>query len=102
VLMLDRGVLTQQAIGNITSEPLQQITLQLAPQTTGDVLSILQNITEVVAVKQSNKHGYILSYNAAKSPKFDLQLLESLHQNKLQYRQLSKGLSLEEQLFSEN
>lgn len=100
VLMLDRGVLSQQAIGE-TSSPLQQITLLLAPQTKGDALSILQNLPQVVAVKRYQKYGYILSYNAAQSPQFDVQLLEGLHRHNLQYRQLVIGVSLEQQLFSE-
>lgn len=102
VLMLDRGVLSQQTIGELSSQPLQQITLLLEPLNDANPLAILQELPQVVAAKRSNKHGYILSYNALQSPKFDLQLLEALHQNNLQYRQLSKGVSLEEQLFSED
>lgn len=101
VLMLDHGVLTQQEIGAMSTNPLQQITLHLMPQTAIDPLTTLRSFSDVIAVRQTQQHSFIVSYHEEKSPRFDLTLLENLYQHGLNYRQIAKGVSLEEQLFSE-
>ena len=101
VLMLDQGVLSQQAIGEVSANALQQLTILIEPQQGINALQILQQVSDVVSVKQNHHNSFILDYDAAQTPTFDVTLLQALHQHKLPYRQLSRGVSLEEQLFSE-
>ena len=46
------------------------------------------------------KQEFIVKYDAFNSPTFDIELIQGLQQHGLQYRQLTKGLSLEQQLFA--
>ena len=100
VLMLEQGQLTQQSIGATTTNSQQHITLLLEPVVDEKVLSTLQNINGIIKVKQNQKFSFTLSYDPSKEPQFDLQLLQTIYNNGWHYRQLTKGLSLEEQLFS--
>ena len=57
-------------------------------------------ITGVEKVEQLNKAEFIIQYNPLTTPSFDIELLQALQQRNISYRQLTKGLSLEQQLFA--
>ena len=103
VLLLEKGQLSQQSIGrqsagNQTNNQ-QSITLLLEP-TNLAVLDLLANINGLDGIESINKQEFVLKYNTLKSPDFDIQLIQTLKQQNLDYRQITKGLSLEQQLFS--
>jgi len=99
VLLLEEGQLSQQAIGQQRSDHQQSITLLLEPTelAASDLLANIQGVSDIEAI---NKQEFILKYNALSSPSFDVELIQALHQQGLHYRQLTKGLSLEQQLFA--
>jgi ABC-2 type transport system ATP-binding protein len=99
VLLLEEGQLSQQAIGQKTNDHQQSITLLLEP-TDLAATDLLANIHGVNDIEAINKQEFILKYNALNSPSFDIELIQALQQQGLQYRQLTKGLSLEQQLFA--
>jgi ABC-type multidrug transport system ATPase subunit len=99
VLLLEEGQLSQQAIGQQTNDHQQSITLLLEP-TDLAATDLLASIQGVSGIESINKQEFILKYNALNSPSFDIELIQALQQQGLQYRQLTKGLSLEQQLFA--
>ena len=99
VLLLEEGQLSQQAIGQKTNDHQQSITLLLEP-TELAATDLLANIHGVNGIEAINKQEFILKYNALNSPSFDVELIQALQKQGLQYRQLTKGLSLEQQLFA--
>lgn len=99
VLLLEQGNLSQQEIGQQSQSQLQSITLLLEP-TQLEAASLLANIQGVNNIESINKQEFVISYDALNSPQFDIDLIQGVQQQGLQYRQLTKGLSLEQQLFS--
>jgi ABC-2 type transport system ATP-binding protein len=99
VLFLDHGELSQQAVGKQTDNLQQNLTLLLAP-TSLPVNELLMTIEGIGSVENINKQEFILKYNQHENPDFDIKMLQTLHQHGLQYRQITKGVSLEQQLFS--
>ncbi len=99
VLLLEEGNLSQQEIGQQAASTQQSITLLLEP-TELAATDLLTSIQGVNAIEMVNKQEFIVKYNALNSPAFDIQLIQGLQQQGLQYRQLTKGLSLEQQLFA--
>jgi len=99
VLLLEEGQLSQQAIGQQHHDHQQSITLLLEPTelAASDLLANIQGVSDIEAI---NKQEFILKYNALSSPSFDVELIQALNQQGLHYRQLTKGLSLEQQLFA--
>ena len=102
VLLLEHGVLTQQQVGAMTSTETSKLTLILDGNQLGttNALEQLMAITGVEKVEQLNKAEFIIQYNPLVTPNFDIELLLALQQRNLNYRQLTKGLSLEQQLFA--
>jgi len=99
VLLLKQGQLSQQKVGQLSSETSRSMTL-LLESNQDHALAIIQQLSSVASVESINKQELILHYNATQNPNFDIELLQALAQHKLNYRQLTKGLSLEQQLFS--
>lgn len=99
VLLLEKGQLSQQAIGQQDNNTQQSMTLLLEP-TDLAVLDLLANIQGLDMIENIGKQEFILKYNTLKSPDFDIKLIQTLKQQGLDYRQITKGLSLEQQLFS--
>ncbi|MDP2561072.1 ABC transporter ATP-binding protein [Psychrobium sp. 1_MG-2023] len=99
VLLLEQGNLTQQSVRHHDTEQQQSITL-LLDNIQQDTYNKLQSMTGVIAAEQLNKAEFILRYDPKMTPNFDIELIQQLRQQQLNYRQLTKGLSLEQQLFS--
>jgi len=102
VLLLEQGQLSQQTIGQQTlaqENNQQSMTLLLEP-TELSALDLLSKVQGLGAIENINKQEFVLKYNALKSPDFDIQLIQTLQQQGLEYRQITKGVSLEQQLFS--
>lgn len=100
VLMLDQGALSQQLIGQTTDSSQQQLSLLLAEPATTELLTVLENLSGVSEVRVQQKNRLLIHYNANQAPRLDGQLLDCLAQHHIEYRQLTKGMSLEDQLFS--
>jgi hypothetical protein len=98
--MLDQGVLSQQLIGQTIDSSQQQLSLLLVEQATTKLLTMLEKLSGVSEVRVQQKNCVRIHYNAIQTPRLDCQLLDCLAQHDIEYRQLTKGISLEEQLFS--
>jgi len=99
VLLLKQGQLSQQKVGQVSSDMSRSMTLLLEGNQ-DNAQAIIEQLSSVSSVEALNKQEFILHYNATQSPNFDIELLQALAQHNLNYRQLTKGLSLEQQLFS--
>ncbi len=104
VLYLEKGVLVRQ--GALTQQAAQQagcsyLTVVLESPVPADVSQWFSQLPGVTEVQQVQKHEYQLAYNPDIAADVDLQLLQLLAGKGWRYRQLSKGLSLEQQLFSD-
>ena len=99
VLLLDHGELSQQIIGKQAQQSQQTLTLLLENSTTS-TLALLSELQGMTKVENINKQEFIIKYNPLLAADFDIKLIQTLQQHGLEYRQISKGLSLEQQLFS--
>lgn len=99
VLLLEQGHLSQQEIGQQSQNQLQSITLLIEP-TQLEAANLLANIQGVSNIEMINKQEFVITYDTLQSPSFDIELIQGIQQQGLQYRQLTKGLSLEQQLFA--
>lgn len=100
VLYLEKGVLVRQgAVAQQASHSYLTVLLeQSAPL---DLQAEFARLPGVTAVVPLQKQEYQLVYNPDLAADLDLQLLQLLAGKGWGYRQLSKGLSLEQQLFSD-
>ena len=99
ILYLEGGKLSQQQIGEGSSNA-GYLTIQLFDELAPENLSLLQNMSSVQHIEQTQRMEYLITYDVQLEPYFDQQLLSFLADNALKYRQLIKGRSLEEQLFT--
>lgn len=99
VLLLEQGTLTQQKVGQTTSDNKRTMTL-LLDGNGNNAAEVLKQLSAITAIEPLNKQEFLLHYDASLNPQFDIELLQTLQQHNLNYRQLTKGLSLEQQLFS--
>lgn len=99
VLLLNDGELSQQVIGKQDQQRLQTLTL-LLENSTASTLALLRKLQGVNKVENINKQEFVLKYNPLLTTDFDIKLIQTLQRHGLEYRQISKGLSLEQQLFS--
>jgi len=99
VLLLKSGQLSQQVIGQKTENHQQSLTLLLEP-TDFSALDLLKTLNGVDDIKHISKQEFILKYNKLTSPSFDIDLIQALKKHHMEYRQITKGVSLEQQLFS--
>lgn len=99
VLLLNHGELSQQVIGKQRHQSLQTLTL-LLEATTPTTIELLNTLQGIKNVENINKQEFLLKYDPLITPDFDIKLIQALQQHGLVYRQIAKGLSLEQQLFS--
>lgn len=99
VLLLDQGKLSEQELGSQIS-CADYLTLLLEPQDGCDPLPVLEQLRGVVEVRSQQKNEYLIRYDGQLVPDMDIQLLQCLASHQWSYRQLLKGRTLEEQLFS--
>ena len=101
VLYLDKGKLIQQQIDEISTNA-GYLTIQLLSELTSQQTMQLDSLAAVKHIEQIQRLEYVITYDDKLEPYFDQQLLGFLADNALRYRQLIKGRSLEEQLFTES
>jgi ABC-type multidrug transport system ATPase subunit len=99
VLYLDHGKLSQ-AVDLTTQDSQTYLTLQMQSCDMAALQTQLQGLPGIEAIQPSGKHTLILKYQPVLGEQLDIQLLQLLHQQQLQYRMLIKGRTLEDQLFS--
>ena len=101
VLLLERG------------KVLQKTQLKTKSKTEWDFLTLLMNDSEpeqlqaslgglasVESIISKNKNEFVLKYNNEKAPDLDQQLLKLLSEKGWSYRQITRGRTLEDQLFT--
>ncbi len=99
VLLLEQGKLTQQKVGHVSADNTRTMTL-LLDGSNDSAIAVLKQLSAIISVEPLNKQEFILNYDGSLNPNFDIELLQALQQHNLNYRQLTKGLSLEQQLFA--
>jgi len=99
VLLLEQGTLSQQLIGQVNNNAVQHISLQLVTSSNNELLTVLKQLPGLLTLNPEQKSRLHIEYDATQAPRFDRQLLDCLYQHKIEYRQISKGKSLEQQLF---
>mgnify|MGYP000530715091 FL=1 len=99
VLLLEQGKLTQQKVGHVSADNTRTMTL-LLDGSNDSAIAVLKQLSAIISVEPLNKQEFILNYDGSLNPNFDIELLQTLQQHNLNYRQLTKGLSLEQQLFA--
>jgi ABC-2 type transport system ATP-binding protein len=100
VLLLDKGVLKQEAISrNEQQANARFITLQMENCPAQEVMAKLQALAGIIKVTNPQKNEFIVAYNPELQPSMDQQLMHCISTNHWQYRQLSHGKTLEEKLF---
>ncbi len=99
VLYLEHGKLVQQSqVHSAAAQGYLTLTLDAGVHT--DVLPVLRQLPGALAVSDSQKHEYVLQFDAELAPDFDLTVLMALREHGWRYRQLTKGQTLEQQLFA--
>lgn len=99
VLYLQDGKLQQHHAQ--PGENTAHLSLQLNPGADStEVCQQLQQLAGAIEVTAGRNHEYQLSYQPQPVDDFDIRLLQCLAANGWQYKQLTKGKSLEQQLFS--
>ena len=102
VLYLQDGKLQQHHAN--TAEAAAHLSLQLlasAALDSNEVCQQLRQLSGVLEVTANRNHEYQLSYQPQAVDDFDIRLLQCLVANGWQYKTLSKGKSLEQQLFAQ-
>ena len=99
VLHLEQGELRQQTQVVDVAEK-NYLTIHVDNLPTDLFRAAVLNLPSVESIVSKNKNEYIVQYSHANQPDLDLQLLQCLVSNGWQYRQLTKGKTLEDQLFS--
>ena len=99
VLLLEQGVMSQQKIGHANDNLVQHLSLQLVTPADNEVVALLNKLSGLISLNNQQKNRLVISYNGQEQPRFDRLLLDCLYQHGIDYRQLVKGQSLEQQLF---
>ena len=106
VLYLQQGRLVQQSARQAEgAQGYLTVTLEhssQSPVVSDEVLAVLRQLPGVTSVQQVQHNEYQLIYNPQQQANLDLQVLQCLAAQGWQYRQLSKGQTLEQQLFAVN
>jgi ABC-2 type transport system ATP-binding protein len=99
VLYLEQGQLKAQASSE--ADAVQQyLTLQLEQDNAAEVTQALSQLPGLVSIRTAQKKELVLCYNPQQSADFDLAVLQCLAANGWRYRNLTKGQTLEQKLFS--
>jgi len=100
ILLLEKGVLQPETIGiNEQQTATRFITLQMEDCPAQEVMAKLEALAGVLKVTNPQKNEFIVAYNPEIQPSMDQQLMQCISANRWQYRQLSRGKTLEEKLF---
>jgi len=100
VLMLEKGTIQSTLLdASHSTNKSQFITLQLESYPATEVIKTLQQLSGVIAIHNPQKNEYIIEYSELKEPNLDANILMRLSEKNWSYRQLSRGKTLEEQLF---
>lgn len=100
VLYIEHGKLSSQNNTTDSSAAQQYLTLQLEQQYDDTLLALLQLLPGLTSVRPGQKKELLLCYDPAQNAQFDLALLQCLATNGWGYRNLIKGQTLEQKLFS--
>jgi len=101
VLLLERGQLQQQTHITInTKTEWDFLTVLMTTSKDQEVQATLESLGSVESIASKNKNEFVLKYNHEKNPDLDQQLLKMLADKGWSYRQITRGKTLEDQLFS--
>ena len=100
VFLLDEGVMSSTTLDASNADHATQfITLQLEPCPATELIAELKKIENVLSIINPQKNEFIVEYNADIKTMVEVEILNSLAKNNWQYRQISRGKTLEQQLF---
>lgn len=99
VLYLEQGKLQAEATGDADKQQCY-LTLQLEDDNADAVTQALSQLPGLVDIRPLQKKELLLCYEPQQNANFDLALLQCLAANGLRYRNLTKGQTLEQKLFS--
>lgn len=99
VLYLEQGKLQAEAAGDADKQQCY-FTLQLEDDNADAVTQALSQLPGLVTIRPLQKKELLLCYESQQNANFDLALLQCLAANGLRYRNLTKGQTLEQKLFS--
>ncbi len=100
VLLLDKGIMnTTQLDISENNTSIQFFTVQLESYPANDVIKTLQQLEGVLRITNPQKNEFIVEYDTEIESKMDVKIMVCLAENNWQYRQLSRGKTLEEKLF---
>ncbi|MFT6029150.1 MAG: ABC-2 type transport system ATP-binding protein [Oleiphilaceae bacterium] len=101
VLLLERGQLLQKTQVKIKSKTQWDfLTLLMNDPQSQEVQATFQDLSNVESITSKNKNEFVIKYNHEKAPDLDQQLLKMLSEKGWSYRQLTRGKTLEDQLFN--
>lgn len=101
VLLLERGQLQQQSQVKVnTKTEWDFLTVLMNDPQTQELQATLQRFASVESIASKNKNEFVLKYNHEQAPDLDQQLLKMFSEKGWSYRQLTRGKTLEDQLFS--
>ncbi|HEX5793294.1 MAG TPA: ABC transporter ATP-binding protein [Rheinheimera sp.] len=98
VLYLEGGQLKTQS--SQADAQQQYLTLQLEQDNADAVTQALGQLPGLVSIRAAQKKELLLCYNPQQNADFDLAVLQCLAANGWRYRNLTKGQTLEQKLFS--
>jgi ABC-2 type transport system ATP-binding protein len=100
VLLLEQGQLQQQTQVTLNEKTEWDfLTVLMNTHQDQEVKTTLKGLANVASIACKNKNEFVLKYNIEKSPNLDQQLLKILSEKGWSYRQLTRGKTLEDQLF---
>lgn len=100
VLYLENGQLKQHSNSDNTVQQLQHLTLHLEQDNSDAISAALRQLPGLIDLHCAQRRELVLSYNPQHNPDFDLAVLQCLAANGWRYRNLTKGQTLEQKLFS--
>ncbi len=100
ILLLDQGIMSSMQVNTAEQDSSTQfITLQMQSCPAQEVINKFKQLKGVTKVSNPQKNEFIVEYNPAINAKIDLDLIICITDNQWQYRQISRGKTLEEKLF---
>jgi ABC-2 type transport system ATP-binding protein len=98
VLYLEHGKLVQQR--SVQQGVVGYLSLQLETTDAAQVLAVLRQLPGVNRVENAQKNEFAIHYDRELAPDLDISLLGVLRAQGWQYRSLTQGRTLEQQLFA--
>ncbi len=103
ILLLDNGIMDSIQLNTTENDNfIQFLTIQMNPCPATDFIGKLKQLEGILQVSNPQKNEFIVEYNSKIEPKIDLKIINCIADNQWQYRQFSRGKTLEEKLFFEN